>query len=265
MGVVAGMCFLLILLSSLNWVRRNHFELFYKTHIVCALLSFWSLYNHFELGKLDVAAPFLVLMLGDYLLRAWRSFRGDATIISTKVFNDGPDTPQFLAIELSSSRFRMEEAGQYFFIRIPSVGEHKRPLARDCSHGGWVVTPMPRCVAARTEWHPFSVSSAPEEDSITIVLKDLGDWTSQLCSKPERHLPPGSHLRLDGPYGRLAVPLPSYDAVLLCCGGIGCTPMIGVLNSLVAQRRSAATEQVRSTLLRRLLLRRTKRARLRTG
>ena len=78
-------------------------------------------------------------------------------------------------------------------------------------------------------------------------------------------MPPGSHLRLDGPYGRLAVPLPSYDAVLLCCGGIGCTPMIGVLNSLVAHRRSAATEQVRSTLLRRLLLRRTKRARLRTG
>ena len=136
MGVIAGMCFLLILLSSLNWVRRNHFELFYKTHIVCALLSFWSLYNHFELGKLDVAAPFLVLMLGDYLLRAWRSFRGDATIISTKVFNDGPDTPQFLAIELSSSRFRMEEAGQYFFIRIPSVGEHKRPLANGCSHAG---------------------------------------------------------------------------------------------------------------------------------
>ena len=50
------MCFLLILLSSLNWVRRNHFEIFYKTHIVCALLSFWSLYNHFELGKLDAKA-----------------------------------------------------------------------------------------------------------------------------------------------------------------------------------------------------------------
>ena len=99
------------------------------------------------------------------------------------------------------------------------------------------------------------------------MLKDLGDWTSILCAEPERHMPPGSPLRLDGPYGRLAVPLPSYDAVLLCCGGIGCTPMIGVLNSLVAQRRSAATEQVRSTLTlsRRLLLRRTKRARLRTG
>ena len=145
MGVIAGMCFLLILLSSLNWVRRNHFEIFYKTHIVCALLSFWSLYNHFELGKLDVAAPFLVLMLGDYLLRTWRSFRGDATIVSTKVFNDGPDTPQFLAIELSSSRFRMEEAGQYFFIRIPSVGEHDRWQTAVLTPG-WLVTPMPHCL-----------------------------------------------------------------------------------------------------------------------
>ena len=80
-------------------------------------------------------------------------------------------------------------------------------------------------------------------------------------------MPPGSHLRLDGPYGRLAVPLPSYDAVLLCCGGIGCTPMIGVLNSLVAQRRSADTEQVRSTLSPRRLLQGAwlYRARLRTG
>ena len=210
-GLVAASGFLLILLTSFSWVRRNHYELFYKTHVVAAPCAMIGMWNHFSMAKLDVAIPFLLLMLGDYALRTYRSLRGDATIISTKVFGDEGKAP-FLAIEFSSSRFRVAEPGQYFFVRIPQL--------------------------ARLQWHPFSVSSAPEADNITIVLKDLGDWTHALCELPSAFVPDGSKLRLDGPFGRLAVPVASYDAVLLCCGGIGCTPMMSVLGSIVARSKA---------------------------
>ena len=217
MGIVAGACFVLMLMTSLEWVRRNHFEVFYKTHIVCAIGSFVGMYHHFELGKLDVAVLPLMLIIGDYALRVARSFRGDATIVSTKVFGgEQHGSARFLSLEIQSERFKLQEPGQYFFLRIPSI--------------------------AALEWHPFSVSSAPEEASINIVLKDLGDWTRQLCATPSRHLPLGEKIRLDGPYGRLTVPVYNYDAVLLCCGGIGCTPMFAVLNSLSERMNAAAAD-----------------------
>ena len=206
-GVVASSCFVIMLLTSCNYVRRNHFELFYKVHIVGGITAFISLSAHFSFGKLDAAAPFLLLMLGDYFYRAVRTIRADATIVKTTRFADSRDAPHFLAIEVKSDRVRLAEPGQYFFVRIPSV--------------------------ARLQWHPFSVSSAPEDENIVIVLKDLGDWTHHLCCAPNHHLPTDASISLDGPYGRLAVPLPCYEAVLLWCGGIGCTPMFGVLSHLV--------------------------------
>ncbi len=34
---------------------------------------------------------------------------------------------------------------------------------------------------ALTEWHPFTISSAPERaDSLTLHVRSLGDWTTRL-------------------------------------------------------------------------------------
>jgi respiratory burst oxidase len=30
------------------------------------------------------------------------------------------------------------------------------------------------------EWHPFSITSAPEDDYISIHIRQLGDWTQEL-------------------------------------------------------------------------------------
>jgi hypothetical protein len=77
-----------MLLSSLSYVRRHYFEVFYKLHIVCGTVSFVALSQHFSYGKLDVATPFLLLMLGDYAYRALRCLRGDATVVATSRFAD---------------------------------------------------------------------------------------------------------------------------------------------------------------------------------
>jgi len=33
------------------------------------------------------------------------------------------------------------------------------------------------------QWHPFSISSSPEEDEVEFHIRGLGNWTKKLVSK----------------------------------------------------------------------------------
>jgi hypothetical protein len=46
--------FLLLALGGLESVRRNFFELFYKSHVVCSLIGLAFLFAHYEHGKVDI-------------------------------------------------------------------------------------------------------------------------------------------------------------------------------------------------------------------
>lgn len=59
--------------------------------------------------------------------------------------------------------FKME-VGQYIFVKCPAV--------------------------SKLEWHPFTLTSAPEEDYFSIHVRIVGDWTEGLfnacgCDKQE--------------------------------------------------------------------------------
>lgn len=58
-----------------------------------------------------------------------------------------------LELQMRRKGFRME-VGQYVFIQCPSV--------------------------SRLEWHPFTLTSAPEEDYFTAHIRIVGDWTQAL-------------------------------------------------------------------------------------
>lgn len=58
-----------------------------------------------------------------------------------------------LELQMKRKGFRME-VGQYVFIQCPSV--------------------------SRLEWHPFTLTSAPEEDYFSAHIRIVGDWTQAL-------------------------------------------------------------------------------------
>lgn len=58
-----------------------------------------------------------------------------------------------LELQMKKKGFRME-VGQYVFIQCPSV--------------------------SRLEWHPFTLTSAPEEDYFSAHIRIVGDWTQEL-------------------------------------------------------------------------------------
>jgi len=71
------------------------------------------------------------------------------------------------------------------------------------------------------EPHPFTISSAPEQDHLHLSIKASGDWTSHL----QTNLQPGAVAYVDGPYGMFNCKTGTAKQVWVA-GGIGITPFL---------------------------------------
>jgi predicted ferric reductase len=57
----------------------------------------------------------------------------------------------------------------------------KRPHNFSFAPGDWVFVKIP--AIAKSEWHPFTISSAPEQQDIfTLHIRGVGEWTNRLYS-----------------------------------------------------------------------------------
>lgn len=79
--------------------------------------------------------------------------------------------------------------------------------------------------------HPFSIADSPSRPGISLIIKEVGDFTRQIGS-----LKPGTPIGIDGPYGEFALEAHPGDAVLLVAGGVGIAPIVGILRDMVARR-----------------------------
>ncbi len=78
-----------------------------------------------------------------------------------------------------------------------------------------------------TRGHPYSLSAAPNGDSLRITVKDLGDGSRSLNS-----LAPGTRVAVEGPFGRLHAGVRTRQKVTLLAAGIGVTPLRALLEEL---------------------------------
>ena len=75
--------------------------------------------------------------------------------------------------------------------------------------------------------HPFSLSAPPQDDTLRITVKALGEGSRRLHA-----LPPGTPILAEGPYGAMTARRRTQRAVLLIAGGIGITPMRALFETL---------------------------------
>lgn len=79
------------------------------------------------------------------------------------------------------------------------------------------------------EYHPFTISSAPNGPGFQLLIKFLGDCTARM-----RQLVPGIPVRVQGPYGTLFRGADFTRRHVWLAGGIGVTPFLSMAEALPA-------------------------------
>jgi len=203
-GLVAFLFMMIMTIFALPSIRRAHFEWFYYTHHLFPLVLFF-MGLHYK-GAFIYLIPGVAMYSVDKLfpLFAYRS----AGTVRTRLC-----APDVIEIRIPSNTQKYT-GGSYVFLNVPSVS--------------WL------------EWHPYSLTSAPEEDGEDLVfhLKGAGVWTRAVIEEALKAKRNGSDLtvRIDGFYGPpLLEGLANKDAVVLVGGGIGVTPMVSIARDLALQ------------------------------
>ncbi|XP_057693163.1 dual oxidase 1 [Corythoichthys intestinalis] len=113
--------------------------------------------------------------------------------------------------------------------------EFKRPQGFVYRSGQWVRI---ACLMLGTdEYHPFTLTSAPHEETLSLHIRAVGPWTSQLrelySGESRTELGAYPKLYLDGPFGEGHQEWTDFEVSVLVGGGIGVTPFASILKDLV--------------------------------
>ncbi|XP_043107902.1 cytochrome b-245 heavy chain [Puntigrus tetrazona] len=262
-GVVITLALILIITSSMEVIRRSYFEVFWFTHHLF-IVFFIGLVTHgigrivrgqtvesvkvhdpnkchstFETwGQNGTDCPEPVFagnppmtwkwVVGPMFLyvceRMVRFYRSQQKVVVTKVVMHPSKT---LELQLKKKGFKME-VGQYVFIQCPSISQ--------------------------LEWHPFTLTSAPEEDHFSVHIRIVGDWTQAVytaCGGDKTVVLDAWTLpkvAVDGPFGTASEDVFRYEVVMLVGAGIGVTPFASVLKSVwykhVQENKNVFTKKI---------------------
>ncbi|XP_021263366.1 NADPH oxidase 5 isoform X1 [Numida meleagris] len=164
-GLALQVLLLAMLAFSSPCVRRGgHFELFYWSHL--SYISVWALlfFHAPNFWKWFLVPGGLFVLEKAVGMAVSRSM--GLRIVEVHLL---PSQVTHLVIQRPRS-FRYEP-GDYIYLNIPAIAAY--------------------------EWHPFSISSAPEQqDTIWLHIRSLGQWTTRLYEFFRQPEPPQLHRNL---------------------------------------------------------------------
>ncbi len=205
-GVLLMAIFLVMWVCALEFIRRGgHFELFYFTHFGYVAWFVLALMHG------PVFWQWASVPIAGYVIE--RIIRTARTNRAMPVNALEPLTSGVTRLELQlPDRFRYR-TGDYVFIKYPEVSKH--------------------------EWHPFTVTTCPEETGrLSVHVRGLGNWTKRLykIAKSKAGAEQLGVAYIDGPYGTPATRIFDSHIAVLIGAGIGVTPFAAILKSLFLRR-----------------------------
>ncbi|XP_023338172.1 NADPH oxidase 5 [Eurytemora carolleeae] len=156
-GVALVIILSIMIICSMKWVRKSgNFEIFYWTHFL--YLVFWLLVilhaPNFWKWFIGPCCLFIIekcLRFYNSLSEKGKSYVTTGVVLPSKVVNLVIKRPPNFSFK----------PGDYIFLNIPSI--------------------------AYFEWHPFTISSAPEQaDTISLHIRAVGHWTNSLYQHFEK-------------------------------------------------------------------------------
>ncbi|KAF5371910.1 hypothetical protein D9757_010597 [Collybiopsis confluens] len=245
-GWIMTACLFLMVFFAMEKRRKANFEWFWYTHhLFLVFFISWQFHGMFCMIKPD-RPPYCSFNTIGVFWRYWlvggviwvferilREVRSRHRTYISKVIQH-PSNVMELQIIKEKTKIR---AGQYIFLSCPEISYF--------------------------QWHPFTLTSAPEEDYISVHIRVVGDFTSALAkavgcdfdkgkTKDEGHdnekrkkeksggvvvggdalnrvLP---RVMIDGPFGSASEDFLNYETVVLVGAGIGVTPFASILKSI---------------------------------
>ncbi|XP_003933805.3 NADPH oxidase 3 [Saimiri boliviensis] len=245
-GLVISLALVLIMTSSTEFIRQVSYELFWYTHHVF-IIFFLSLAihgtgriirgqtqdslalhnvtfcrDHYTEWQTAAQCPVpqfsgkepsawkwvlgpVVLYACERIIRFWR-FQQEVVI--TKVISHPSGV---LELHMKKRGFKMAP-GQYILMQCPAISS--------------------------LEWHPFTLTSAPQEDFFSVHIRAAGDWTAALLeafgAEGQTLQEPWSlpRLAVDGPFGAALTDVFHYPVSVCIAAGIGVTPFAALLKSI---------------------------------
>jgi dual oxidase len=200
---------------SLHVVRQSSFVVFWTFHQLWVAFFFF-LYLH-GAARLVQAPFFYYFSLGPLLL-----FVIDKMITFSRSHHD----------------LRVYEA-----IMLPSgvyaLKMEKPPGFENMQSGQWLRL---KCASVSTnEWHPFTISSAPQQNYVSVHIRTAGPWTTKCRAVFAEALTTGGDLpcvQIEGPFGETHQDWLSAQAAIFVGGGIGVTPFASILEDLAWRYRN---------------------------
>jgi NADPH oxidase 1 len=111
--------------------------------------------------------------------------------------------------------------------------------------GQWLWLNIPEL--SHIQLHPFTITSSPSDDYVSLHIRCVGDWTDDLARhvgitesiEDETHttctsisLPDILRIKVDGPFGAPAELVYRQNAAICVGSGIGITPWASVLKDI---------------------------------
>lgn len=225
-GTKAGFSgFLLLIVFALMWVtaqepirKGGKFALFYMAHLGYVLWFILALIHGPVFWKWA-----LVPIIGYAVEQILRWVK---TKEPTYVLNASLLPSKVLGVTMQLPPSMNYQPGDYVFLKCPSVSNF--------------------------EWHPFTISSAPEQpDILSVHIRAVGSWTGRLyqlfkerreewirsgSSQPEDSL----KVYIDGPYGTPSTHIFESKYAMLVASGIGVTPFASILRSILERQKQGS-------------------------
>jgi len=207
-GILLILIFILMWVTALPSIRKGgYFKLFYISHYGYIL---WLL-----ILLLHGPSYWKWLFIPGLLFIYERVKRSYSLIQETTVYDVALLPSNVLGFFMNKPQSFNYQAGDYFYIKCPEISNF--------------------------EWHPFTISSAPEDDKIVSChIRSVGSWTGNLLNyykdmrdKDEADRKIDIPFLIDGPYGTPSDKVFESKVAILVGTGIGVTPYSSILKSLL--------------------------------